>query len=82
MKDYGNMTNKTRNKGKLSRLPYVKLKYSKKSFKFNGPKELNCLPLELRNAGSSNALKICFDRIFIRLYIDLIRGTKRKIFLQ
>ena len=58
------MENNTRNKGKLLRLPYVKLESSKKSFRFNGAKEFNSLPLKLRDTLSVQDFKIYFNNIF------------------
>ena len=63
MKDYFEvMSNKTRNKGKLLRLPRVNLECLKKRFKFNGAKEYNSLPLILRDAVSLNVFKSAFDK--------------------
>ena len=46
------MTNKTRNKDTLLRLPKIKLESSKKSFRFYGAKCFNELPADVRRAQS------------------------------
>ena len=55
--------NKTRNSGKLLRLPRVKLESTKKTFRFTGAKFYNELPIDVRSATSTKEFKILFDRV-------------------
>lgn len=58
------MTNNTRNKNYLLRLPKVKLEGTKKSFKFLGAKTFNKLPLVIRKATTKNDFTNQLNRYF------------------
>ena len=48
------LENNTRNRGKLLKLPKVKLEVGKRSFKFMGARTFNSLPVEVRNHTSED----------------------------
>ena len=58
------MSNKTRNKNKLIRLPLIRLESAKNSFRFAGANEYNNLPIEVSSATSRNEFKFQLDKIF------------------
>lgn len=58
------MSNNTRNSNKLIRLPYVKLESSKKSFRFVGAREYNKLPIEIRDANTTNEFISLYNKVF------------------
>ncbi|MEM6812713.1 MAG: reverse transcriptase family protein, partial [Pseudomonadota bacterium] len=58
------LNNKTRNRGKLLRLPHVKLESTKKSFYFNGAKNFNNLPVDLRSTSNISQFGALYDKIF------------------
>ena len=57
------MMNKTRNNNCIIRLEKVKLECCRKSFFFNGAREFNSLPINIRSAGSENQ--------FLKLYKEV-----------
>ena len=58
------MTNNTRNKNNLIRLPKIKLQSTKKSFRFTGAKIFNELPLDIREAETLNVFNQKYNKIF------------------
>lgn len=58
------MTNNTRNKNHLLRLPKIKLESSRKSFFFNGAKTFNELPLKIRASTSIEDFVKLYEEFF------------------
>ena len=58
------MENNTRNNDKLIRLPRVRLKFSKKSFRFTCAKIYNELPFKVRNASTLKDFNNVYNKMF------------------